>query len=174
VTDGSLSWLHRMGAALLAPERALAAAASMPGRTPGDAALLMLVYFLTVHMSDAAVAFWLLGSGEIAHGLMQLGSRLADALKGPLLFLLVSAVGLTLLAGKRRSLGADFDLASVALVPLLAVHALANLVVILLRLPVTAPLGYTVNAVAYAWAAVVLFIAYKRVQQRARRGGDER
>ena len=159
-------FITRVGAALIAPASALAAASRHIGKTPGDAALLLMLAFVAVNTRDVVAAGWMAVDGEIAHGARTLVSNLARVASAPLVFLVAGGIGVTVFAGKRRSLGSDFDLACVAFVPVVVVEVAASLVFTAAGATPTMFAMRVIAAVAYAWGAVVLALAIREARSR--------
>lgn len=170
---GPRSISQRLGEALIAPVRALAAADRDPGRTSGDAAILLVLYFAAVHTDTLVSAGWQLLGGEVGLGLQTLVRQLAQTITAPLVFLFGGGMILTLVAGKRRSLGADFDLACVALVPLLVVHAAGWVLVRIADAGLPATLHDTVNVIGYGWAFTLLVLGIRQARSRGRAEREE-
>ena len=84
----------------------------------------------------------------------------------PLVFLLVGAVSLTVLAGRRRSIGADIDLACVAFVPLVVVQLIAALAFRLMSVAPERWMTDVVGIVGYVWAASLLLLALRQARRR--------
>jgi hypothetical protein len=148
------------------------AAADTPeaaGRAPADLALVILAAFVAVHLDAVVRGGWLIGAGEIGDGLGLILGRLGQALQAPLIALVVGVVAITAAAGKKRSLGADSDLACVAFVPAVVVAVAGALIGALVDGP--AALGIAFQAAALAWYAIAVVLAISRARF-YRDGGD--
>jgi hypothetical protein len=158
--------IDRLGAALVAPRSALEAAEKPPasGRAPGDLAVLILAGFAATHLVSITRAGWMLIDGDGMGSVDMLLSQLSAAVRVPLLFVLAGGLLVTILAGKRRSTGTDFDLACVASLPL---GALAVLVQLLERFGVTSPaIGRAAVIVGCVWGAALVLLAVRQARRR--------
>jgi thiol-disulfide isomerase/thioredoxin len=84
---------------------------------------------------------------------------MTDTLTIPLGILVIAAVAIWASAGKRRSLGRSFDLACVAVLPLVFVDLIAGVVLHALDLAVPMPLVWLLTALAYAWTGSLVALA---------------
>ena len=157
-----LALADRLGGALLAPRHALAEADA--GRGGLHDALLMLA--LKVICGDApglVSSAWtalVLGPGEGASLLVE---RVAAAITVDLVLMVGASLLITLLAGRRRSIGRDLDLAAVAWLPALTVELIGGLVAYACRgLPPLATRVVTGAGVAWMAALVLLAVAVAR------------
>ncbi len=160
-------WIERLGAALAAPTRALAASetGAGSGRAPADLAMLILLGFVASRPLRLVEAGWLAASGFAADGLHMVLADLSGALLAPLVFVMLGGAAVGLMAGRHRSLGADFDLACVAAVPLAAVPPLLELA---RRLGLSsAALFGAASWGCYAWGAALLVLAVRQARRRA-------
>ena len=73
--------------------------------------------------------------------------------------LIVAAVVVWASAGPRRELGRAFDLACVAVLPLVAIDLVAGVVIHALGIPVPAPATWILTAAAYAWTGSLVALA---------------
>lgn len=158
--------LERLGAALIAPRRALAGAETGGGRAPGDLALLFVLGFVALHVDRLVTAGWLVVDGEVSVAIQTVLVAASHDLSVPLMILFFAGAVLTAVAGRRRSIGADFDLVCVAFIPAVVVHLAGALIDALSIVPETA-LSIAVTAVAYTWTAALWVLAY--LQTRTRR-----
>ncbi len=161
-------FIERVGAALVAPRIALGACdgPDSAGRTGGDAALLLALVFVATHTRELVAAVWVGAAESVRVGLNALFAALSRAVAMELAVLFASAVLLTLLVGRKRELGRDFDLACVAFVPLIAVKLSGTLLLLVTGLSVTTNLKWAFAVVAYGWAAAVLFMAWQTARAR--------
>ena len=162
--------LERLGAALAAPTRALAAAETPDGsgRAPADLALLLLAGFMATHVVALTRAGWLVVDGAAMDAVRMILSDLSATLFAPILFVLIGGVAVTVLAGHRRAPAADFDLACVAAVPLGGAMAVIEL---LSRAGLGAwSVRQAVSAASYLWGAGLLVLAIRQSRRRAPAG----
>jgi hypothetical protein len=162
--------IDRLGAALVAPVRAMSRAdsAAGAGRAPADLAVLVLVGFTAANLAPLVRVGWLLVDGEAMSAVHILLARLSDWLRAPLVCAVVAGVFITLTAGRRRALGADFDLACVACVPLAALVIPGELVARAGVHPALA--GRAALAVGLAWSAALVLVAVRQARRRAAKG----
>jgi hypothetical protein len=165
----SAGWMERLGAALAAPARAMAASESSDdsGRQPADLAVLILAGFMASNLDRMVRAGWLLADGSGIDGVHMLLAELSAALMAPLVFVVAGGIAVTLVAGRRRSLAADFDLACVAGVPLAAVPQLLQLIG---HVGLWSPPLFAVAVwLSYGWGAALLVLAARQARRRAPR-----
>jgi hypothetical protein len=159
--------MERLGAALVAPVRALAASDTGPGagRAPADLAVLVLAGFIATRLPHLVKAAWLAVDGSGMDGVHLLLADLSGTLMAPLVFVVIGGLAVTVLAGGRRRMAADFDLACVAAVPLGAIPPLVQLAS---RLGATSP-GVMVAAswASYAWGGALVALAARQARRRA-------
>ena len=168
--DEAGGWMERLGAALVAPTRALAASetGAGSGRAPADLAVLILAGFMASRLARMAKAGWLVADGSGIDGVHMLLAELSGTLMAPLVFVVAGGVAVAMLAGPRRSLAADFDLACIAAVPLAAVPPVMHLA---LRLGLSSPTVFAAASWAsYAWGAGLLVLAVRQARRRAPQG----
>ena len=168
---GEGGWMERLGAALVAPTRALAASETSAGagRAPADLAVLILAGFMATSLPRLVKAGWLVADGAAMDGVHLFLADLSGALMAPLLFVIVSGLAVTVLAGRRRSTAADFDLACVAAVPLAAIPAVVQLAY---RIGAASPgLLTAANWAGYAWGGALVALAVRQARRRRSRGG---
>jgi thiol-disulfide isomerase/thioredoxin len=176
VKQGSRTWLpgrlvERIGAALVAPRRALAAAETASGTGQGaptgsDVAWLIALSVVAASTQEVLAALWLVVAGSVRDGLGVLMSIFAQAAAMDLAFVLAAGVAITLLAGRRRSLGRDLDLAFVAYVPIAFVRLAAELALAITGWPPTDPVQRSVALLAYGWAGVILALGWRTARAR--------
>lgn len=169
-------FIERIGAALVAPRRALAAAdtPAAAGKTGGDVAWLIALAFLATHTREVVLSVWLAGIEGILVGLSTLAGSLSRAVTMDLAFLFAAGIGLTVLAGRKRAVSRDLDLACVAFVPIAAVDVAATLLLRLLQMGPGAhgvaghlpAIDTAVSVLAYGWALVVLGLAWQTARAR--------
>lgn len=164
--DVGAQLVTRIGAALVAPKQALEACGRHIGKTPGDAALLLVLAFVAIDMVDVVSGAWMMIDGHFGPGMQMLLSQLARVASAPLVFLVAGGVGISLLAGHKRSLGADFDLACVAFVPVIVVEVAVALVFAAVGFVPDPIVARVVVVCAYAWGGVVLVLGLKQARSR--------
>ncbi len=150
-----MSFASRIGAALIAPSRALAVAEDAPGESPGDAALLLALAFAAGWTRDVVAGVWLAASGAVGDGLQMILGRMAQMAVAPLLFLIAAGVVVTVGTRSWRSIGRAFDRACVAGVPVIAMILASGVVAMVAG----AVAGRVVMAIGYAWGAVWVALA---------------
>lgn len=162
------SFVDRIGAALVAPRAALAAAdqEDAAGRTGTDAALLLVFAVLALHTTQVVVSVWLGAVDSVSSGFSAVVALIGRSVGTDLVFILVAGVVVTAAAGKRRSVGRDFDLACVAYVPFLTVKLLSYLVVTLAGIAPTKAVTDSVMLIAIGWAGVVLALGILHARRR--------
>ncbi|GAB4517350.1 MAG: hypothetical protein Tsb0020_35940 [Haliangiales bacterium] len=162
-------FIERIGAALLAPREAVAAAdekAASEGRTGSDVALLIGLVFAAVYTHVVVAAVWLAVDESFVNALVVLFGALARNAANDLAFVFIAGVALTLAAGRRRSFGRDIDLAFVAYVPIALVRLAAELSLTLAGVAVSSALSIAVAVLAYGWAGLVLYFAWQQTRSR--------
>ena len=123
----------RWGLALAAPRRALALADEPAhlGRASGDLLRAIGVLLIAAHTRALVAIAWItveVGPGMAVPRLLRV---LSGAAMMTLVFVVVAALSITLAAGRRRSLSADFELACVAALAPVTVAIGASLVALL-------------------------------------------
>ncbi len=162
-------WMDRIGAALVAPKAALDASDGPKGqgRASSDITTLLLLAIAAIETELFVTVGWMVGDGEYRGALTVLVTGAQKHLIMPIILLLVGGLALTLLAGKRRSTSRDFDLACVALTPLVIAEIVHSLIT---------HLGIHAHEVAvsigYGWAAILWLLAL--VHARARETPNDR
>lgn len=169
-------FIERIGAALLAPRQALAAADApqASGKAGSDAAWLIALAFLVTHTREVVLSVWLFAVEGLMVGLTTLMGSLGRAVTMDLAFLFVAGIALTILAGSKRAVNRDFDLACVAYVPIAALDMAATLLLRLLPRGSAGPLAQSVgqsihelvSPLAYGWALAVLVLAWRLARSR--------
>ncbi len=159
-------WIERLGAALAAPSRAMAVSetGAGSGRAPADLAVLILAGFMASRLSRMVKAGWLMVDGSGIDGVHMLLAELSSTLMAPLVFVVAGGIAVSALAGQRRSMAADFDLACIAAVPLAAVPPLMHLVA---RLGLSSPaLFIAASWASYVWGVGLLALAVRQARRR--------
>ncbi len=163
----NLTWRHRIGLALAAPRWALAVAGDRAnsGRASSDILLVMLLVVVAANLRGLVAASWIGAAIQASIGLRAVVVVLSAALTTSLAFLMVATVVLFAAGGAARSLPRAFDLASVALLPMLAVQLVVTAIV---RLVADHPPGWVSFAaagIAYSWGGIVVANAVRVARQ---------
>lgn len=160
--------IERIGAALVAPRRALVAACRGPaaGKTGSDAAVLIALSIAASYTREVVAALWLVFADSVTAGLGVLLGVLSRGAAMDLAFLLVAGLLLTIVAGRRRAPGRDMDLGFVAYVPIAFMRLTAELLAAVTGMPLTGAVQQAVAIAAYGWAAVVLVLAWQTIRTR--------
>lgn len=164
--EQAMGWMERLGAALVAPARALAAAETTAGtgRPPADLAILILAGFMASRLPRLVKVGWLTVDGAGVDGVHMLLADLSGTLMAPLVFVIAGGLVVALAAGRHRSMAADFDLACVAAVPLGAIPPLIHLMA---RVGLSSPaLVAAASWTGYLWGAVLLVLAARQARRR--------
>lgn len=177
-SDDAPGLLTRLGLAIAGPRWALALAdePDHAGRAGTDLIRLLALSLVAIHTRELMAAGWLAAVIDARLGARALVDLLGRSVTTTLALLLIGAMLTWLAAGSRRALGRDFDLACVAVVPLIVVELVATLVVRTSGVAVPAAASWAIAGVGYGWTAalVVLAIAQarRRRRSRARTGSD--
>ncbi len=155
------SFVSRIGFAVVRPQWALSIAGGRrhPGRSGSDLLAMILLVLAATQLRGIVGAVWLSGAVDVGLGVRALVQVLTRALTVDLAFLVVGALLLWLIGGKRRDLGRAFDLACVAALPLLFVELLATTVLRAADAQLPPILGWTLAGISWAWAGVLLAFA---------------
>ncbi len=156
-----------MGAALVAPVRALRAADTSQGKTGSDLALLIAIAFVVTRLPDLVSAGWIGYEEGVGVGFTTLLGSLSASITSAITLLFIATVALTLVAGRRRSLGRDFDLTCTAMVPFVTVELAAYLVFTAAGVQPRGPTADIVRYLAYGWTLVVLVLAWQQTRARS-------
>ena len=161
--------LQRIGAAYAAPVRAFQCSQSADGRgrAPNDLALLLVFGFALARTAEIITAALMAADGDLGPAAQGLLALAAHDFSMPLLFVFISGIGLTVLAGKRRRPGSDFDMACIASVPLVGVQLLA--IAVAGVAPAATAAARVAAMAAYGWAIVLVALAYLEIRKRPRR-----
>lgn len=164
-------WLGRLGLAVVHPRWALAIAGDRrnAGRSGSDLIAAIAMLLVATQLRGLASALWLgrtVGAGMGARLAMRVVS---GALVVELGVLLIGALALFGLAGARRNLGRAFDLACVAVVPLVLVTLVALVVEHVLGLDAEPlPLTYVRSGLSYGWTGALIALAIRPARSLAR------
>ena len=157
----------RWGLAVAAPRRALAEAdePARLGRASGDLLRAIGVLLLVAHTRALVALAWVAVEVGPGMALPRLLRVLSGAAMLALVFVVLAAVAVTLGAGRRRSLSADFELARVAALAPVTVAIAAGLVVSAIGGP--GAIGRAVAlAVALAWGGALAALAIVQARRR--------
>jgi thiol-disulfide isomerase/thioredoxin len=160
--------LTRFGLALARPRAALALAddPDESGRAGTDLVLLLLLAVGAVHLRSIVSTIWLAVVIDPGLGLRALGGVIGSSVTTTLAWLLIGAASIWVAAGRRRSLGRDFDLACVAVVPIVVVEIVADLVVRALDLDPPPWAQWVIAGVGFTWASALILLGV--IQARGR------
>ena len=151
------SRVRRLGAAIVNPRAALALGGDRreSGRAGSDLLAAFGLLLLASQLVAIASAIWLAVAVDVGVGMRALLQVIA-AFTVPLAVLVVATAVIFAGGGSRREVGRAFDLACVALVPLVVVVIVASalLHVAAVAVPIAA-----VSAVGYGWTCVMVVLA---------------
>lgn len=156
-----LGFVARLGLAISQPRWALALATDRKhaGRSGSDLLLLLVVILVATQLRGIFGGLWLGSAIDMNLGVQAILRVLTGALTLDLAFLVIGALLLFALGGARRDLGRAFDLACVAVLPLLYVELLATVIVHAADVEVPRLISMVVSGVAYAWAGSLIALA---------------
>jgi len=174
-SDNDIGRVGRVGLALVRPRWALAIAddPGEPGRAGTDLVIVLIVAIAALATRELVGSAWLAQAIDLGLGARALLGVIAGAVTQPLAFLLVGGAITFGLAGPRRALGRDFDLACVAVVPFVVVEIAATLVVRALGVSVPAVASWAIAAVGFAWSGALLALAVAQARRRRPGQGGE-
>ena len=149
---------------MIAPRRALATAGERQnaGRSGSDLLAALVLVLVATRLRALVEAVWLGGAAGIGVGARAF-ARVLEPLTIPLAVLLIAASAIFAVAGRRRELGRAFDLACVAVLPIVVVVLVAA---VLARAFDVAVPELAASLVAYGWTGVLVALAIAQ----ARRG----
>lgn len=161
----------RIGLAIANPRWALAIAGDrrQAGRSGSDLIAMIVMLLAATQLRPIVARIWIgteVGAGQAVRGVTHVLTR---ALVLDLAFLVIGALVLWLLSGKRRNIGRAFDLACVAVLPLLFVEIAAGLIVSAFELVVPLAVAWALSLAAWAWTGSLLALATRT----ARTGGNQ-
>lgn len=155
--------ITRIGLAIARPKWALAIAGGRrhPGRSGSDLIAVLLLVVIATQLRGLVGAFWLGASVSAGLGFKAAVQIFTRALTLDLAVLVIGAVILWLSAGKRRDLGRAFDLACVAVLPMVLIGLV--FAVIYRALDVAPPVAvlWGMTATGWLWTAVLLAFAVR-------------
>ncbi len=156
-------WVARLGAALVAPSWHLKNICRrwQGGLSSRDLGSLILLSVVAIHLRELFALSWLVWSGSVGAGLNLAAGLLSRAVMPDLAAICVSAVAITLLAGKKRHFGRDIELAAATVVPILWFRLLG-----VLGSTLIAPILATVALVCgYSWSLALVALAVVLVRR---------
>jgi thiol-disulfide isomerase/thioredoxin len=170
VTSGSL--LSRLGLAIVRPRTALAFAGDRrnPGQSGSDLLAFILILLVATQLRGIVGGIWLGTAVEGSLGLRAVVRILTDTLVVDLGFLVLGAIVIFAVGGGKREIGRSFDLACVAVLPLLFVDLAASAVLTAFDVELLRPATVVLSLVAYLWTAVLVALAV--IETRSRRAID--
>ena len=123
-----MTLVARLGLAITHPRWALALATDRKhaGRSGSDLLVLLALILLATQLSGLFGAMWLGSAIDMNLGVQAALRVLTGALTLDLAFLVIGALLLWIIGGPQRDIGRAFDLACVAVLPLLYVELLDN------------------------------------------------
>jgi thiol-disulfide isomerase/thioredoxin len=178
----SESFVERIGLAIVQPRWAMAAAADRryAGRSGTDLIKVIALLLLATQLRRLFAAGWVAVAVDISLGLRGFTQVLTEALTVDLAFLVVGAVALWAVAGPKRDLGRAFDVACVALLPLIYVDLGATTVTRAFDLHVPGWLGLALTIASWLWMLALVIVgapsardsAFADVPARVRKPGQ--
>jgi thiol-disulfide isomerase/thioredoxin len=143
------------------PRAALAVAGDRDhaGRSGTDLLLAIVVLILATRSRVLVQAAWAGAALGAQYAIRLVVQLLTDTLTIDLGILVIAAVVVWASAGPRRELGRAFDLACVAVLPLVLVDLIAGVVMHALDVAVPTPLMWALTAIAYAWTGSLVALA---------------
>ncbi len=168
VSPSALRWRHRIGLALASPRWALAVAGDREnaGRASSDILLVMLLVVVAANLRGLVAASWMGTAIQASLGLRAVVVVLSAALTTSLAFLMVATVVLFAAGGAARSLSRAFDLASVALLPMLTVQLVVSSVVRAVADYPPSWVSFAAAGIAYSWGGIIVANAVRVARQK--------
>lgn len=166
------SWLARLGLAIVQPSTALGIAGDRrnAGRSGSDLLAAIVVLLLATQLRGLVGAIWLGTKVNGSLGLRAALQILTDTLVVDLAFLVVGALVIYVVSGPKRETGRAFDLACVAILPLVFVDLGGSVVMTLTGLELVRPAMIGLSLIAYLWTAALVALAV--FGARSRRAAD--
>jgi thiol-disulfide isomerase/thioredoxin len=163
-----VSFVERIGAAIVRPRAALAIAGDRrhAGRSGSDLLLAIIVLLVATQLRWLVASIWLGVVVDGALGARALVQTLTDALVVALGFLVVGAAVIYAASRPKRELGRAFDFACVAVLPLLFVDLVATTVVYAGELSVPRTIMWVLSFISYAWTAALIVLACFEVRRK--------
>lgn len=165
-----MTFLSRLGLAIVRPRAAFALAADRDhaGRSGSDLLALILIVLLATQLRGIVGAIWLGSAVGGGLGMQAIVRVLTDALVVDLGFLVISAVVIWAGAGPKREMGRAFDVACVAILPLVFVDLVATVIVTAIGVHVPHAVMIALSIVAYIWTAIWVVLAVLEARSTAR------
>ncbi len=165
-----MNFLSRLGLAIVRPRAAFALAADRDhaGRSGSDLLALILLVLLATQLRGIVGAIWLGSAVGGGLGVQAIVRVLTDALVVDLGFLVISALLIWAFSGTKRDLGRAFDVACVAILPLVFVDLVVTTIVIALGVHVVHGAMIAVSIAAYAWTLAWVVLAILEMRSAAR------
>jgi thiol-disulfide isomerase/thioredoxin len=156
----------RIGLALVRPQWALAIAGGRrhPGRSGSDLIAMLLLLLLATQLRTLVGAIWLGFVVDMGLGLRAAVQVVTRAVTVDLAFLVIGALLLWLAAGKRRDLGRAFDVACVAVLPLVFVDLVIAIAVRGFDLHVPPFVAWGIAIGAWSWTGALLALSVRLVR----------
>jgi len=164
-------FVTRVGLALVAPRWALAIGDDprAPGRAGSDLIRLLALVLVCVHTRTLIAAVWIGTLVAPGFGLRAAVGSLSQAFTAPLAFLIAAAGLIWVLGGRQRTLGRAFDLACVALVPVMAVDIVGTLVMQVRFFSgagsMTVGLQTLLFGAGFAWSGALIALAVVQIRR---------
>jgi len=151
----------RLGLAIVSPRWALALAGAREhtGRSGSDLLVALALVIVATQLRGLATAIWLAVGIEPGLGIRLAMRVLSGALTTDLGLLVVGGLVVFACAGPRRSLGRAFDLACVAVLPLLFVELGASLAAQAAGAPLPPVVRWLMSGLAVGWMGALLALA---------------
>lgn len=165
-----MTFLGRLGLAIVRPRAAFALAADRDhaGRPGSDLLTLILMVLVATQLRGIVGAIWLGSAVSGGLGMQAIVRVLTDALVVDLGFLVISAVVIWAASGAKREIGRAFDVACVAVLPLVLVDLIASVIVTAMSVHVPHGVMIALSIVAYTWTAVWVVLAVLEARSGAR------
>jgi thiol-disulfide isomerase/thioredoxin len=162
-------WLTRLGLALARPRWAMVIAADRrtAGRAGSDLIAAIAVLLLATHLRGLASSVWLASEVAPGFGLRAAMRVLTSALTVDLGLLMIGSFVVFALAGERRNLGRAFDLACVAVLPVVVIELVATVIVRAADLAVPVPVSWLLAGASYAWMGALIALAIRPARSAA-------
>lgn len=153
-----MSWIGRIGLALVRPRAALESAGLRDHavRSGSDLVGLLALLVIAAQLRSLVGAIWLAVAADAGSGIRGVLRVLTQSLTLELAAIGVAAGVLWLVAGARRDLGRAFDLACVAIIPLVVVDNGASIVRGIVDEPLPPWLRWSVIGAGLAWSGVLV------------------
>ena len=164
-----MTFLDRLGLAITAPRGALALAGkrAAAGRAGSDLLAAIAILLVATELRWLVQAIWLGAAVDAGLGLRAIVQVLTGTLSIDLGFLVVAALVIAIGGRLSRELGRAFDLACVAVLPLVYVDLAAGVVSSALAWSPPDAVRWIVLGASFAWTALLVILAIK-----VARGGE--